>query len=191
MHHLATDHWSKKPETRIDWCRHVCHQYFFEVRFALLFMPYGSCILTAWQWSGGGVMLSVMSVCSQWVGDPMWPLPMVHWTSLYRTPSGHRISLYRDLPSSNIRWPRLETCSILFTWGHPASNIWWPRLETCSNLFTWGRPQPVGQRAVGILLECFLVLCMSKICANENYQRKECWTCLMQKLFCLTRDDFM
>ena len=33
MHHLATDHWSKKPETRIDWCRHVCHQYFFEVRF--------------------------------------------------------------------------------------------------------------------------------------------------------------
>ena len=38
MHHLATDHWSKKPETRIDWCRHVCHQYFFEVRFALLSM---------------------------------------------------------------------------------------------------------------------------------------------------------
>ena len=32
MHHLATDHWSKRPETRIDWCRHVCHQYFFEVR---------------------------------------------------------------------------------------------------------------------------------------------------------------
>ncbi len=31
MHHLATEHWSKKPETRIDWCRHVCHQYLLEV----------------------------------------------------------------------------------------------------------------------------------------------------------------
>ena len=29
MHHLAVDHWSKHPETRIDWCRNVCVQYFF------------------------------------------------------------------------------------------------------------------------------------------------------------------
>ncbi|XP_069141999.1 S-adenosylmethionine sensor upstream of mTORC1-like isoform X2 [Argopecten irradians] len=28
MHHLATDHWTKLPETRIDWCRKTILEYF-------------------------------------------------------------------------------------------------------------------------------------------------------------------
>ncbi|XP_045166153.2 S-adenosylmethionine sensor upstream of mTORC1-like [Mercenaria mercenaria] len=28
MHHLATDHWTKHQETRIDWCREVINEYF-------------------------------------------------------------------------------------------------------------------------------------------------------------------
>ncbi|XP_013395205.1 uncharacterized protein LOC106162450 [Lingula anatina] len=30
MHHLAVDHWSKNPETRIHWCRRTCLEYFLE-----------------------------------------------------------------------------------------------------------------------------------------------------------------
>ena len=33
----------------------------------------------------------------------------------------------------------------------PASGIWWPRLETCSNLFTWGHPHPVLTSGVWLL----------------------------------------
>ena len=53
----------------------------------------------------------------------------------------------------------------------PGSDIWWPRLGTCSNLFTWRPPAPLvltsgnywiiyrrQTRAVSILLECFLVI---------------------------------
>ena len=47
----------------------------------------------------------------------------------------------------------------------PASDIWWPRLETCSNLFTWGTPilvlisgaiEAYSKRSARTLLECFL-----------------------------------
>ena len=69
-------------------------------------------------------------------------------------------------PTSDICWPKLETCWSLFIWGSPLlppstplvasggqdqkpvqtcsledpaiSGIWWPRLETHSILFTWG-----------------------------------------------------
>ena len=53
-----------------------------------------------------------LSFCLQGRG-PMWSLRMIHWTSLYRDPPVQ---------------------------GPLASYIWWPRLETCSNLFTWGPP---------------------------------------------------
>ncbi|CAH1783908.1 unnamed protein product, partial [Owenia fusiformis] len=29
MHLLATKHWTKSPQTRIDWCRDICKNYFF------------------------------------------------------------------------------------------------------------------------------------------------------------------
>lgn len=28
MHHLAVDHWTKRPDTRIDWCRDTLLEYF-------------------------------------------------------------------------------------------------------------------------------------------------------------------
>lgn len=28
MHHLAVDHWTKHPETRIEWCRDIAVDYF-------------------------------------------------------------------------------------------------------------------------------------------------------------------
>ena len=67
-------------------------------------------------------------------GRPMWPLPMMHWTSLYRAPwprahiphtphPRHETSLYRDPV-----WPQSP--------GH--GHIWWPSLETCSKLFILG-----------------------------------------------------
>ena len=86
------------------------------------------------------------------VGDSMWPLPVMHWASQYRdapTPAlAHATSspcrvrqscLWSPFQACDIWWPRLETCSKLFTWGPPAAcDIWWPRPKTCSNLFTWG-----------------------------------------------------
>ena len=30
MHHLAVEIWTKHPETRIDWCRKICREYFLE-----------------------------------------------------------------------------------------------------------------------------------------------------------------
>ena len=86
---------------------------------------------------------------------PMWPLPMIHSTSLYRSP---------DMGPHCIGtpWPQVLPCP-------PTGNIWWPSLETCSKLFTSGSPSLVltsggywstyGQHklVVHILLDCFLV----------------------------------
>lgn len=30
MYRLATEHWSVFPETRIDWCRKVANEYFYQ-----------------------------------------------------------------------------------------------------------------------------------------------------------------
>ena len=97
------------------------------------------CVITSYQRS----WFSVKSAClftRGWGQGPMWSLPMMHWTSLYRAPTGnpspalhldmgpdctgatHGTSLYRCLISS-----------------YPA-DIWWPSLETCSNLFILGPP---------------------------------------------------
>ena len=69
-------------------------------------------------------------------GVPMWPLPMMHWNSLYRDiPQPHPSRPWvwdltvQGHPTRNIRWPTLETCSTLLTWGPHAlvltSDIWW------------------------------------------------------------------
>ena len=58
-------------------------------------------------------------------------LPPGHGTSPYRAtmPPGHWTSPYKDfLDSSPSPQPGL---------AFPSSDIWWPRLDTCSNLFTW------------------------------------------------------
>ena len=100
-----------------------------------------------------GNVFSHVCVCLSFhpQGGPMWPLPIMHWTSLYRV-----------LPPC--RGTHLCTGPTL------ASDIWWPRLDTCSNSFTWGSPMVLTsgggycrsiyshcKQAVSILLECFLV----------------------------------
>ena len=88
-------------------------------------------IITARKRSVGKVMFSLMSVClSVSLRVPMWSLPMMNWTSLYRISTPWASDL------------RLSTLA-------PVSDIWCSSLETCSNLFIRGPPK--------ILLECFLV----------------------------------
>ena len=82
------------------------------------------------------------SFCPQRV--PMWPLPMIHCTSLYR-PTGtslplsrHGTSLHRNLPAPSrhgTSWYR-EPPQL----SPPLPHIWRPSLHTCSNLFTTGSP---------------------------------------------------
>ena len=82
-------------------------------------------------------------------GIPMWPLPMMYLTLLYRAASPQPCPM--DIKNG---WP----------WP-PTSYIWRPSLETCSNLFTWGPPSPTSTDnwwppkhvRLAFLLECFLV----------------------------------
>ena len=97
-------------------------------------VPKSRWIITTRQRSCGKVMFSVMSVHGGG-GSPMWctdalaldltvqhpprslgPAPLDIGTSLYSDPPGPSPSRHGD--------------------------IWWPRLKTCSNLFTWGSPHP-------------------------------------------------
>ena len=116
------------------------------------------------------VMFSVVCVCQSVcprVRGPMWLLPVMHWTSLYRDPlaltsasPGHGTSLYRDpwpLPApfpghgtSLYKDPRLQAhpspppdmCQLVQLGPHctgtPTSDLWWLGQETYSNLITWG-----------------------------------------------------
>ena len=62
---------------------------------------------------------------------------------------GHGIPLYRP-PASDIGWPKLETCSILFIWGNPLNKVphwYWHLVATTVHM--------VGKRMVYILLKCF------------------------------------
>ena len=97
----------------------------------------------------GYLSIQCVSVCPQ--EGPIWPLPMLHWTSLYRAlpsppyvqrpppptptlaPSRHRTLLYSPLPPANdIWWPSLETCSNLFTSGPPSHQCWYlVAIEVC------------------------------------------------------------
>ena len=68
-------------------------------------------------------------------------------------PPGHVTSLYRDS---------------YFSASPVLGDNWWPRMQTCSNLFTWGShlcwhmvatvAHTVDKWALRILLECFLAL---------------------------------
>ena len=93
-----------------------------------------------------------LSFCSE---VPMWPLPMMHWTSLYRAlPSPH---IRPKTPLEQHRGSSLETCSNLF--------IWWPSPATsggCHWSTTCGF-QARGTHPTG-MLSCF-------------------WSCWQYKLF--------
>ena len=98
-------------------------------------------LVTACQRSCGKVMFSVVSVRPQ--GDPMWPLPMMQrhvqtcltWTSLHRDPPPRTFSNLFKLDLT-VQGPRASPD--MFKLIH---------YEACM----------VGNRAVSILPECFLV----------------------------------
>ena len=60
---------------------------------------------------------------------------------------GNPPALVPTPPGSGSWWPRPETCSNVFTWGTLAADTWWLATKACI----------VGERAIRILLECFLV----------------------------------
>ena len=103
-----------------------------------------------------------LSVCSQgWV--PISPLPMMHWTSLYRPPSPSLLLDIRHGSPLVLSPPDIRPSD-----PTPASDIWWPPLKICSKLFTSGSTHPNWHctvlhctirldRVVRILLKCFLV----------------------------------
>ena len=92
-------------------------------------MSWNKVIFIARQWSCGKVMFSLVCVCQSTGGRvSIWPLSMMHWTSLYR-PSTSDMEPPQPQPqsqppsTSDILWPLLETCSNLFTWGCPAPTV--------------------------------------------------------------------
>ena len=108
----------------------------------------------------GKAMFSGVSVRhSVYRGDPMWPLPMMYLASLYRASPpvdmGDPPSLAGESMSCVLRgWYLVVITGDLFKLVH------WTSLYRCPPVLTCGghRSITVGKRAVGILLECFLVL---------------------------------
>ena len=49
-------------------------------------IEYGFMFFTNYERSCRKIMFSLVSVCLFTRGIPIWPLPMIHWTSLYSTP---------------------------------------------------------------------------------------------------------
>ena len=109
----------------------------------------------------------------------MWPLPVIHWTSLYRpSPWPRPCSSTWDLTVRGCLWTLGLTVQ-----GPLTSDIWWTSLETCSNLFTSGHlPLPVltsdGYRStyscfkwmVCILLVLDTYFASYFICISQNEQ---------------------
>ena len=89
-------------------------------------------VQTPWLWEGNVFSHVCHSVCPQRRGVPMWPLPMMLWTSLHRVPlTLALVKIYFFCPVGHQTWDLLPQ-------PHPSvTDIWWPPLEICSNLFTW------------------------------------------------------
>ena len=105
---------------------------------------------TAHQQNCRKVMFSAMSGChyvhmGDWVGVPMWPLPMMHCTSLYKAHPPEHGTLRQRTPFSKGS-----------SKGRPSSNPRDITHGTCLNLFTWGSSPP-PHNGTDILLECFLI----------------------------------
>ena len=108
----------------------------------------------AYEAAGRWCCQSCLFVCSQG-GNLVWPLPMIHWTSPYWAPPPVHVPLQRDLPLymspllvtfPDQNWRPIQTCS--HDESSPCPGCW--HLAACV-------ASTVGEWAVFILLECFLV----------------------------------
>ena len=92
---------------------------------------------------------------------------MTHKRSVCSKGRGSHVTITHDALDLTIQGP---PPGLPPPYRDPVSDIWWPRLKTCSNLFTWGPPttvnwhlvateeaRTVASRAARILVECFLV----------------------------------
>ena len=105
--------------------------------------PKASCsrcdnFFTARQRSCRKVMFSNVRVCLSMRRRPLWPLPMMHWPSLYRDPPPlwtldlmghpsfkHIWELIGRTTASDMWWPILEICSSCLLEDPPRGDIWW------------------------------------------------------------------
>ena len=153
-----------KPSERYMNLKEKCH---WSTYFVLSKKQSPNIVITAHQQSCGKVMFSVISVCPSFC---QWGVPCDHypwcirahhrnslaryftglWISLYR-PSGHGTALYRDPPahpelmtSGGQDWRSVQTCS-------SEDSYWCWHLVATEGL-------TVGKRALGILLERFLIV---------------------------------
>ena len=150
-----------------DSSRKINHYYIFGSKFCKLWLNIyrrGSHFAQNLKCGQGIYMITIFSCgkvifqsCLSVQGGPMWPLtaghqmlapmgvplPMIHWTSLYRESSWTWI-----LTVQGHLGPILEICSNFFTWGPLPCQCWHlVATEACT----------VGKRAVRILLESVLV----------------------------------
>ena len=103
--HGLINFWSIVPHVSSSVCRTLLTRYhFWPCLFTLSFV---STFSTGRQWTYGKVIFSIhQSVCLSLIlstGGPMWPLPIMHWTSLYRDPL---------VTSSGHHWTPDQTCSL-------------------------------------------------------------------------------
>ena len=78
-------------------------------------------LITARKWSGEGYVFSHVCPSFSPQGVPMWPFITNNSLGLTVRPPPPTVPVhYRYGTAWNIKWPSLETCSNLFTWGSPA-----------------------------------------------------------------------
>ena len=73
-----------------------------------------------------------------WDGDPMWPIPMIHWNSLHSDSS--------LFPASGHNWRLVQTCS-------SQDLPYWHLVDTETYILKAGGKHPTGT------LSCFWMLC--------------------------------
>ena len=89
-----------------------------------------------------GAFITAICVCLS-MGSLMWSLPMMHWTSLYRSPSpicGPSPDMWPQTPSPSPTPHMGSQDTQVLALVPTSSDVCWPSLETFSNLFTLGPP---------------------------------------------------
>ena len=94
-------------------------------------------------------------------GLPVWPLPMMHWTSLKSYPLDIRFRT----PASDIYWWSLETCSNLFIWGPHGASSGGGRWNWSNYRFQAGGTYPTG------ILSCLSLSYRVWVCIADGRYR--------------------
>ena len=141
-------------------------------------------IITVRQRSCWKLLFSVMSVChSVHRGDPMWPLPVMHWTSPYRDmpPAQPRPSdMFKllqlgpqctgnPLPSTHVR-----TCSLSSTYDWQAGG-WYPTGMLSCDITYYILHFRDSERSKINLYHYLVTVLLKMKCMNINWQKDTRW----------------